>query len=257
LDTANEDANGTFSRYSISQIADSNASLFQVGSCTRFRRAGDVGVILGGAVTQALNAGSQLTLNSPNVANRALPNQQNTYTVTLYSSGTGGGGTGAPTVTQGTYTISGPGGPDIGPFTASVTFPGAFEWTNEGSVPAVIPRNQPLPITWTGGGDGLVVVLGFAGTQLSGQPVAGTYDVTGFVCAALASAGSLTVSVLSQLPQSSGDVLTGSIGALAVFAVSDPTRGQGVFTAPLAAGGNVDFGYFTYAVGTLKLVGYN
>jgi uncharacterized protein (TIGR03437 family) len=260
LDMANEDASGAFSRYSVSQIANANISLIQVGACTPFRRTGDIGAIGGGAFPQALNAGSQLTLNGPNVSNRALPNQQNSYSTTLYSSGGGGGGgMGNPTVTQGAYTITGPGGPDIGPFTASVNFPGAFEWTNEASVPAVIPRNQNVPITWTGGGDGLVVVLGFAGALVSGQPVIGTYDVAGFVCTALASAGSLSVpsSAMQRLPQVSGDVTAGAIGSFSVYAIPDPSRGQGVFTAPLTTGGNVDFSYFTYAAGTLKLVGYN
>jgi uncharacterized protein (TIGR03437 family) len=258
LDVANEDSTGAFSRTSISQIADANFSLIQVGACATFHRTGEFGAILGGSVSQALNAGSQLTLNGPNVSNRALPNVQNSYATTLYSSG-GGGGMGNPTVTQGTYTITGSGGPDIGPFTASVNFPGAFEWTNETSLPAVIPRNQNLPITWTGGGDGLVAVLGFAGTQVSGQPISGSYDVAGFVCTAQASAGTLSVpsSAMQRLPQVTGNVIAGSIGALSVLAIPDPTRGQGIFTAPLTAGGNVDISLFTYAAGTLKLAGYN
>ena len=259
LDISNEDATGAFSRYSISQIADGNFSAFQEGACSSFRRTGDFGAILAGVIPEALNAGSQLTLNGPNVSNRALPNQQNRYSTTLYSSGTGGGSMGNPTLTQGTYTIAGPGGPDIGPFSASVTIPGTFEWTNESSVPAVIPRSQSLPVTWTGGGDGLGVVIGFAGALVSGQPVKGIYDVAGFICTARASAGNLSVpsSVFQQLPQVSGDVTAGTIGTLAVYTIPDASRGQGVFTAPLRAGGNVDFGYFTYAVGTLKLVGYN
>ena len=259
LDTASEDASGAFSRYSISQIADANFSKILAGGCIAFHRTGEVGDILGGLVPQALNAGSQLTLNGPGVSNRALPNQQNSYSTELYSSGGGGGGRGNPTLTQGTYTMTGPGGPDIGPFTASVNFPGAFEWTNEASLPAVIPRNQDLPLAWTGGGDGLVVVFGFAGTQVSGQPVAGAYDVAGFICTAPASAGTLSVpsSAMQRVPPVSVDVTLGAIGALTILAVPDPTRGQGVFTAPLTAGGNVDFSFFTYAVGTLKLVGYN
>ncbi|MBI2686398.1 MAG: hypothetical protein HYX27_08785 [Acidobacteria bacterium] len=259
LETMNEDTNGAFSRYSISQIADANFSIVQVGACMSFRRTGDIGAINAGTVSQTLNAGSQLTLNGPNVSNRALPNQQNRYAATLFSSGIGGGATGNPTVTQGAYTITGPGGPDIGPFTASVNFPGTFEWTNEASLPAVIPRNRNLALTWTGGGDGLVVALGFAGTQVSGQPVSGTYDVAGFVCTVQASAGTLTVpsSAMQRLPQVSGDVTAGVIGTLALYAIPDASRGQGTFTAPLTAGGTIDLGFFQYAAGTLKLVGYN
>jgi hypothetical protein len=63
--------------------------------------------------------------------------------------------------------------------------------------------------------------------------------------------------VLQQLPQVSGDLSTGAIGNLTVFAIPNPASGQGVFTAPLTAGGNIDFGYFSYAVGSSKTVGYN
>jgi hypothetical protein len=63
--------------------------------------------------------------------------------------------------------------------------------------------------------------------------------------------------VLQQIPQVSADPTSGSIGNLSVFAAPDPAQGQGVFTAPLTAGGNVDFGFFTYLVGSSKTVGYN
>jgi hypothetical protein len=62
---------------------------------------------------------------------------------------------------------------------------------------------------------------------------------------------------LQQLPQVSGDAASGSIGVLTVFAAPDPSRGQGIFTAPLTAGGNIDFGFFSYTVGSTKTVGFN
>jgi hypothetical protein len=155
--------------------------------------------------------------------------------------------------------MAGTGGPDVGAFTASVNFPGAFTWTNESSVPAVIPRSQNLPITWTGGGDGLVAVSGFSGSQVGGTQTNPIYEVAGFICTAQASAGNLSVpsAVLQQLPQVSGDVTSGSIGTVSVLAIPDAGRGQGVFSAPLTAGGNVDFSYFSYAVGSSKNVGFN
>ena len=116
-----------------------------------------------------------------------------------------------------------------------------------------------MPITWTGGGDGLVTITGFAGAQIGGSLTNPNFDVTVFACVAQASAGNFTVpsSVLQQLPAVSTDITGGSIGFLGVLAVSDASKGQGVFTAPLTAGGNVDFSYFSYATGSSKTVGYN
>ena len=268
IDSATESASGFFSRYGVSQIGDANFSLTQVGACTVFRRTGDIAAILTGTPPQALDAGNQLTLNGPNASNRAVPNQTdqttgrrlNSYSTTLYSSGfMGFGGQGSPTLTQGAYTTAGAGGPDVGAFTANINFPGTFTWTNESSVPAVVPRSQNLPITWTGGGEGLVTISGFAGSQVGGTQTNPIYDVAGFTCIAQASAGNFSVpsAVLQQLPQVSGDVASGAIGNLSVLAIPDAGRGQGVFSAPLTAGGNVDFAYFSYAVGSSKTVGFN
>jgi uncharacterized protein (TIGR03437 family) len=268
IDSVSESASGFFGRYGVSQIADANFSLTQVGACYFFRRTGDIATIATGTPPQALDAGNQLTLNGPNASNRAIPNQidratnrrTNTYSATLYSSGfMGFGGEGSPTLTQGAYTIAGAGGADVGAFTASLNFPGAFTWTNESSVPAVVPRGQNLPIAWSGGGEGLVMISGFAGSQVGGTQTNPIYDVAGFTCIAQASAGNFSVpsGVLQQLPQVSGDITTGAIGNLSVLAIPDASRGQGVFSAPLTAGGNVDFAYASYAVGTSKMVGFN
>lgn len=265
LDSNTEGAAGSFSRYGISQIADANFSINQVGACIVSRRTGDRTSILTGAPPEPLNAGNALTLNGPNALNRPIPVSsdpvsRNTYLATLFSSGVGGfGGSGSPTLTQGTYTIAGTGGTEVGAFSASVNFPGAFSWTNEASVPGVIPRSQSLPITWSGGGDGLVMVTGFAGAQVGGSQTDPIFDVTVFACTAPASTGSFTVpsSVMQQLPAVSGDVTSGGIGFLGVLAVADASKGQGVFTAPLTAGGTIDFASFSYSVGSSKTVGYN
>ena len=260
FDSTTEIVSGAFSRYTISQIADAPFSTTQVGSCYTFRRTGDQNSIITGTPSDALNAGSALTLSGPGVTNRSLPFSNGAYTATLYNSGIMGfGAVGSPTLAQGSYTITGPGGSDVGAFSASVNFPGAFSWTNESSVPAVVPRSQNLAITWTGGGDGLVGVTGFSGSQVGGSQTNPIFDAAGFTCIAQASAGSLTVpsSVLQQLPVASGDPTSGGLGFLGVMAVADPSRNQGVFTAPLTAGGNVDFSFFSYASGTSKTVGYN
>lgn len=247
---------GEFARYSIDRIGLYFSLHFQSGSCYSYGVLnGEIGFVLGGIPAVRLNAGSQLTLNGPNVSNRAVPfTRDGIYDATLYASGMG-----TPVLTQGVYTVTGPGGPDVGPFSANTNFPGTFTWTNEASIPEAIPRNQDLRITWTGGGDGLVTVQGFAGTVVSGQGLDGSYNVSAFACVAQASAGSLTIpsSVLRQLPQVAGTAASRTIGGLLVSTGPDYSRGQGVFTAPLTAGGNVDVSFFNYLIATLKLLGYN
>lgn len=260
FDSITESAEGYFSRYGISQIADANFSVNQVGACTVSRRTGDQTSLLTGTPPEPLNAGNALVLNGPNASNRQMALSMGAYAADLYSNGFGGfGGFGSPTLSQGAYTITGSGGANVGAFSATVNFPGAFTWTNEGAVPAVIPRSQNLPITWSGGGDGLVLVSGYAGGQVGGTQTDPILDVTLFVCVAAASAGSLTVpsAVLQQLPVVTGDITSGTIGIISVMATSDTSRGQGVFTAPLTAGGNLDFASFSYLIGSSKSVGYN
>jgi len=260
FDSTTESVSGAFSQYGISQIADANFSTSQVGSCFVSRRIGDQVSILTGTPPEPLNAGNALTLNGPNASNRAIPGLGGNYTATLYTSGIAGfGGSGSPTLLPGSYTITGAGGADVGAFSASVNFPGAFTWTNEASIPGTVPRSQNLPITWSGGGEGLVAVTGYGGSQVGGSQLNPIFDVTAFSCIAQASAGSLTVpsSVLQQLPAVSADPTSGAVGFLGVMAVSDPSKGQGIFSAPLTAGGNVDFANFTYSTGTSKTVEYN
>jgi hypothetical protein len=162
-------------------------------------------------------------------------------------------------LTQGTYTISGNGGADVGAFSARVDFPGSFVWSNQDSIRDPIPRSSSLTITWTGGGTGLVTIVGTALAQSGGTAQNPIYSATIFDCVAQASAGTFTVptSVLQQLPVVSSDVTSGSFGNLGVLAIPDPSKGQGTFTAPLTAGGSIDQGFFSYSVGTLKTVGWN
>lgn len=257
-----ESAGGSFAKYGIDAVATAPFSLTQIGACYVYRRSGTTQEISqGGSTVTSLNAGSQLTLNGPNAANVAMPmtaGASGFYGATLYSNGFNGvGAIGTPTLTQGTYTISGNGGSDIGPFTASVTVPGDFTWTNQDTIADPIPRSSPLTINWTGVTSGNVGITGTTYTSLTGSTTQNTiYNASLFTCIAPAAAGTFTVpvSVLSQLDAVSNDLTTGSFGSLSVFATIDPT--QGSFTAPLTAGGNIDQGFFGYSIGGSKTTGY-
>jgi hypothetical protein len=257
--SSTESVSGSFGRYTIDAVGAASFSVVQMGACTVFKRVGTTDDIAAGAPPVALDAGAQLLLNGPNATNKAIPRDPSTksYSVTLYSSGIGGfGGSGTEnTLTQGTYTITGAGGTDIGAFKASMDFPGSFVWTNQNNIADPIPRGSALPITWTGGGTGLVAIAGAALRQTGGTQQNPIYEATLFSCVAQASAGSFTVpsSVLQQLPVVSNDMTTGSFGNLSVLAIPDVSKGQGVFSA----GGTIDQGFFSYAVGAMKMTGWN
>jgi uncharacterized protein (TIGR03437 family) len=261
FDSTTETAGGSFSRYSIDAVATSPFGVSQTGACTVYRRTGNQQEISSLTPTTLVNldAGAQLTLNGPNASNKAIRRLTgNVYSETLYSSGFSGiGGSGTPTLGQGTYTIAGTGGADIGPFTARLDVPGNFRWTNQATVPAIIPRSTGLNITWEGGGTGLVTITGVAAASAGGTQTNPIFDAAVFTCLAQASAGNFTVpaTVLQQLPAVSADVTSGSVGLLSVNAAPAPNTGS--FTAPLTAGGNVDNATFLYAIGSSKSVGFN
>jgi hypothetical protein len=263
FDSTSEGASGEFARYTADVVGTSNFSVIQTGSCYVLKRVGTQSELITGKLPTGLDAGTQLTLNGPNASNKAIAKvagSTGSYSATLYSSGVSGyGGQGTPTLTSGTYTIAGPGGNDIGAFNATLNLPGDFTWSNQDSLVDPISRNNGLTINWSGGGNGLVTIAGMSGSQVGGttEPI---YDATIFGCTAPASASTFTVpaSVLQQLPRvtmsATGDV-TGA-GFLMVYAIPDPSKGQGTFSAPLKSGSNIDQGFFTYSIGSMKLTGW-
>ena len=256
-----ESAGGWFGKYTVDTVGSADFALATPGACFMVDRAGTIDQMSYGLAPKSLDAGPQLTLSGPQASNLAVPRQaDNSYSDTIYSSGIlGHGASGHATLTQGAYTLSGTGGADIGPYSVSVTLPGNFVWTNQQTIPSSIPRSSPLKITWTGNAGGLVTIFAAALTQTGGSLLTSTYNATGFTCLASGSAGSFTVPayILQQLPAVPSDPTGSTLGTLSVFAVPDPANGQGLFTAPLRAGGTIDQGVFGFAVGANMVVGYN
>jgi hypothetical protein len=249
LEKKTEFVSGAFYRYGATAIEAAGFSSTQIGGCLVLKVTGAAG---GGGSFSLLNAGAALSLNGPNAANLAIPlDDTGIYNDTLFDTGLlGVGGSGTPTLAQGSYTIAGTGGTDIGPFTGGMDFPADLAWTNKDAIATPIPRATALPIVWTGGGTGLVTITG------TGVIVA-TSEATVFICTARASAGTFTVpvSVLQQMPVIANDET--SVGTLAVMAISDVANGQGLFSAPLIGGGTTALAFFTYTTGTTKQTGWN
>ena len=254
-------AAGWFGKYAVDTVAGANFALVQSGACFLLHRTGTTDQIGFGLAPQSMNAGAHLMLNGPNASNMPIAQMSDeSYNTMLYSSGLDGiGGSGSPTLGQGSYTLSGSGGPDIGAFSATVSLPGDFVWTNQKSIPNPIPRDAPLKVTWTGGEGGIVSIAGSALTQTGGTLPYATYSATIFECDAPASAGSFTIpsSMLEQLPAISSDPASGAFGTLALIATPDPAQHLGLFTASMTAGGSIDLGVLTYGVTYIQAVGFN
>jgi hypothetical protein len=134
----------------------------------------------------------------------------------------------------GTYAVTGAGGKDVGPFRASIALSQPLLVTS--TVPNPVPRSQDLTLSWTGGGTDQVTISGSSSVAAPGStPSQPIIDSGVFTCVTTGDKGTFTVptAILQQLPAANGSVTVSSNSKTVDF------------TAPLIAGGNLDFGYFS------------
>jgi hypothetical protein len=102
----------------------------------------------------------------------------------------------------------------------------------------------------------LVAITGSSAVLLSGSASGSNavYDFGTFYCTTTADRGSFSVpsSILQQLPPTPANALTAGtgFGLLSVSTATVPTLNNGLFSAPLTAGGSTDYGIFTAGIGT-------
>jgi uncharacterized protein (TIGR03437 family) len=219
------------------------ASAFRIpsiGSCVILPK--DTGTATGGGSSIGLDAGPQIGVNGPKGQKSLTPitGLKGFYSGSLSGTPDINNPSGTPYLDPGAYTITGPGGTDVGGFTANLTLPSLLTWTNQDAITNV-PRASGQTVTWSGGAPGTLVVIFGSSSDAS-------ENTQTFYCTAPAEAGTFTVpsAILLQLPvtaSSSGE----PTGILAVGNATTPVR----FTAT-----GIDAGYVTAMALSGKSVNY-
>ncbi len=201
----------------------------KIGMCNVLNETYAVGSKEPSAPDKQLDAGATLTLTGPTGSETLTKVEGLLYSGTLRSVSNGG-----------TYMLSGTGGPDVGPFTLSATFPNSFIVTNSSSLMA-ISRSQPLTVSWTGSGFDTVQISINTTTESS-------TTVHGLVlnCAVPASAGSYTIpaAALAFLTPTAAAQVGIAAETTHGFALSAESTTEPNTVIPLVSGGLVDFGGF-------------
>ncbi len=215
--TTAENITGGFGRYSAAEYAGRYGQR-NVPPCLLFDGTGNPTSTPNTSLPHGyLNAGASLPVTGSGLSPTAAMLPVSGPVFTLYNLDLLPG-----TLTAGTYTVTGNSGPDVGPFSASLTFPGSFTVANWDNI-AAINRGQPFTVNWTGGGTESVVVtlLGIATVSGSPQdPATQVIHLVTIVCRAAASAQTFTIpaSLMSLLPPTSFDASSGSAAILSVAA---------------------------------------
>ena len=241
-----DSAFGGFMRYSGFQLASATAQFAAPGSCQLVNTVGNAWQLILGSSGTFLDAGN-LTLKGAGVIGSQFlrDTASGAYALPL----------GPNPAMSGKYQLSGGGGADVGSFTASVSAgqPVAIS----GGLPAAIDRSKDLTLSWTGGSAGSLVSVTAISGMITGGPTTGPiYTGARLICTTRADAGSITIpsNFLIRLPKMP-DANNG-IGYLAVSSLGQPVQGDGMFAAPLTAGGNIDQGFFLGTLGTFTSATY-
>jgi uncharacterized protein (TIGR03437 family) len=181
----------------------------------------------------ALDAGPSLSLNGPG-GNKVLTKTVAAGQPTDYFVSIGQG-----YFSPGTYTVTGTGGADVGPFTATLAIPAVPALTNQANLGAVT-RSNGQTITWTGGDSQYVVLFGasYTDTNLTTGAV--------FTCVADGGAGTFTVPPTVLLAMPAAPL---SPNGVIVF---QPSPLPNVFPATGLAAASIDFNANTTIPTTFK-----
>ncbi len=224
-----------------------------IGSCTVFNGTTSSLTPVDPLQPIALDAGPQLSVNGPRGAKTLTKSNpfDGSYIATLAQSGLaipGAPPADQPYLEAGNYTISGPGGANVGAFTAQYTISTPLNWTNRAAVNTVTRANGQ-EVTWqAGSANDYVIIYGYSAADASENAPLGI-----FTCIERASAGRFTVppGILLALPASASAGGGGLSLPTSVFGVGIVYQERS-FTAP-----GLDFGVTIGQAIAVKSVAYN
>jgi len=154
--------------------------------------------------------------------------------------------TGTKLADGGTYTISGSGGTQVGPFTASATLPQSFTVTNWDAI-AAINRANGLTVNWSGTGFNTVIITA------TGQSLATAETVT-VSCVVAGSLGTYSIpqGALAMLfPTQAASLIVTATTVTSGIAAQLRTTAQ-TLVPSLVGGGQVNYGDIGGQVSVLK-----
>jgi uncharacterized protein (TIGR03437 family) len=158
------------------------------------------------------------TLTYLNAGTVSMQGPEGTYALTSTTGATPDGAelpSGAIPASGGTFTFTGTGSAEVGPFSVTVNLSPLMTWTNSGAA-ATVTRSQGLEINWSGGQPSSYI-------QIIGQSVSSTPGIGAtFQCFVPQSAMTFTVPpyVLNALPAGSGTMQVENFTADVPFVVT-------------------------------------
>ena len=138
--TTTDAGSGAFDKFNFQQNVASNPfQTFTLGACVVYAFRGGSATTTDVIQPTWLDAGYALTVTGPN-GTKQLPKVTSGNTIGYYAS-LGSNSSGEQLyLSPGSYTLSGPGGPDVGAFSQNLTVPASLTWTNRDSVSTITRR---------------------------------------------------------------------------------------------------------------------
>jgi hypothetical protein len=213
---------GQTTGYQLSSSDTQYTILANSGGCVVSRVTSTNNTVSAGHST-SFDAGT-VTLTGPsgtNLNSQQLTETSNTYLYMIGSSGGGYPSQGNGSILAGTYTLTGAGGNDVGPFSGSITIGPPL--TLNSPLPTTVMESAGLTLNWTGGNAADVVEIVGDSATTSGTGTNQVTTTTGFVCTTTAGQKTFTVppSILTLLPtisaaQVAADTANGSLEVLSM-----------------------------------------
>jgi uncharacterized protein (TIGR03437 family) len=238
---------GSFSQISGFRLSSTGntqiTTLANSGGCVVSRVTSTSSTVTAGGST-GLDAGT-VTLTGPSGTNLNSQKLAEISTAYLYQFTEGNSGS----ILPGTYTVTGAGGNDVGPFNTSISIGPLFTLNNP--LPTTVTESAGLTINWTGGNASDTVQINGSSGTTTGTGANEITTETEFICTTTAGQGTFTVpaSILTWLPAiTAAQVAAGNAdGSLSVTSSATPRTS---FNATLKTDGSNIPSFFSYSFGT-------